>query len=260
MRRRVPVRRMRIRTLAVVTAIVALSAAAGVALVGGADKATGDDDYLRNFHVAPPKEVIRAEEAANRDDVSEDDISVPDPYVPPKDARPERYGPYLLVPRGWIGPVEEQRAVPGSPTPRPGAATNDLARVLTSPLWDVTYVPDGFEALRAGSPDVENNVTVQYAAAHPNGNPADFVYMDIGAWVVGVRPLHVLTWTDGPNAFRTTDVRGMPAVFWYGKDGEESSSIQLRVFDERSGVEYWVSADALVGVAEAERVLEGMLP
>lgn len=229
----------------------------GVVLIAVAsdERATADDDYLRNFQVVPTAEEVVVEARAAGETGP---IHVPQRELPQPDAVPTRFGPYLLVPEGWIGPREET-SVLDVPMPE-GTPTTDLAVLQSSALWRAPEgLPGELELIEGRSDALDFNVILTFGERAQSGagyaNMLDFAVMRILT-----DPIDVPTW-GSQDSWMTTEIDGHPAVLWYGPELDGGlRHFAIRIVDEESGLEYSASTLSRYTPDQITALVRSMLP
>ncbi|MCY3657040.1 MAG: helix-turn-helix transcriptional regulator [Chloroflexi bacterium] len=174
---------------------------------------------------------------------------------------PIRYGPYLLIPTDWDGPLEEHAevalpAVAGAAVegdhPLPEWPSFEVEEVRRHPLWREPAVPAGWmltgaqardsEELLAGWEDDEHAVLVTIAR-HVN------------------RPSYVAT-PGGPeaNVWEARTIAGRPAVLWYDPTGTLGLGSSVEIYDDSQGIEYGVHAYTSVEIDIVIAMARSLLP
>lgn len=129
------------RRLGVAALVIVLS------LVGAAVVIGDEGDFM---YGTPSEEDII--EAARERGIT-GPVNVPTPAVPDPEARPDAYGPYLMVPRGWDGPLPDLTVIADIPDV-PGASS--IADTQKSDLWITPlHLPPGYRLVGAVSGNLE---------------------------------------------------------------------------------------------------------
>lgn len=207
-----------------------------------------DPAYLVNFDlVASQAEQRAALEAL----LPGRPVSVPEVRIPGPEEKPRRSGPYLVLPEGWSGPVEESEPVDDPPPlPTEDSRVTDLATLQRSDLWrDVSNLPARYEFVGAGSTALGYDLVLTYREPNTGGRPGI-----LGEVEVAIRRPHELpikvSVVGPPEWTRETDVAGLPGLIWEGhKPDGQVYGTDVRAFDAASGIEYFVRG---VGVSTTE--------
>lgn len=234
---------MKVSARWVVTGIASVAIIAAGLFVG---ERTEAHEHLANFLFAPSEEDIQK---------AEGDVFVPDRDQPPQASDvPVRYGPYLLVPRGWVGPLEDAAVIPDPPPfPSDATSTRSLSEVRGSVVWSEPDLPVGFEVLSAGSEHVEYNAFITFG--NERGDVAQ-----VSAWRVPVRPIHVNVWggDEEESRFEQIELLALPGLLLVNPAVNGSEEYQIRAFDDSSGIEYAILSNGLTR-SEVIRAIEGMI-
>jgi hypothetical protein len=184
-------------------------------------------------------------------------IFVPEREEPDPNARPERYGPYLLVPQGWSGPLDATTII-AEVDRRVGSA--DLNEVRTSELWiDARNVPSDYRLTRADSENLDAEVRQVFET---RGGDGVFLLYILRQQVL---PIQVETWNTKPkegetaNFYELTEIRGLPTVISHRTE-DGGFSVTVDTFDAATGLRYVVhSLDTHLPEKQAVEILEGIL-
>lgn len=200
-----------------------------------------DTEYLDNFDLGPSQqEQIEAERARGL----EGDLHVPTPAPPPPSLKPELFGPFLLIPDGWVGELpagsDSVPHIPYDPTRHPSDPSEEDIRM--SSLWRDPVLPDGFALVDIGTDGIEFSVTQRWARADES-DPGYDVSIDLLWGRPQYLPFRIGTWGGiGANVFETTQIDGNPSVTWQPPDGVVEGTgvtgVTVWIFDETDRILY----------------------
>ena len=155
---------------------------------------------------------------------------------------PIRFGPYLLIPTGWTGALEEFVHV-GIPAPASGVAgrsasalptwpSENIAEVRRHPLWRDPVLPTGW-VLHAAKAHGDHSLTAWY------GDEESLVAITMGQYKN--RPWRRTT-PGGPesNIWEARVIDGHMAIVWYDPRNAASDLNMVEIFDGATEVEYRV--------------------
>lgn len=184
--------------------------------------------------------------------------------LPPPDLVPERHGPFLLVPDGWTGPIENADPVPFHPydaSRYPAEPTDQDIR--NSTLWRLpSFTPKGFTLDSIETDGIEFSVRQRWT--RPDERDLGYtVNIDLLWWRPAVLPIRIGTW-GGPDAniFTSTTIDGNPAVLWHPSDDNVDdggiTSVTVWVFDERAGIVYTAQSYGRVTVDDLRNMVSSL--
>ena len=217
-----------------------------VALVGYSMTRTGgataqDTEYLENFNIGPsPAEELERERNAG----VEGEVHIPPDNFPSPDATPEAYGPFYIVPQGWIGPEDYDEV--RLPDQWDGGSAPELTEenIRASDLWrEGVELPSGFDWTLANirSEGVGLDVLTVYTAPRL-GTDHGTIVLELHWGHRQSLPIRVATWPGSPLEKTTLDEH--PALIRRPLPGGSESSV-VRVFDEATGIEYTATVSGL---------------
>lgn len=232
-------RSWRIAAVAAVAVIVAALFVAGLALTSGGGGTAQDTEYLKNFRLGEtPAEQLAIERAAG----VEGPINIPPDNLPKPDDKPVLFGPFYLVPEGWIGAKLERVRVTEHVWDFATAPKPTEENIRASDLWrEPSALPPGFDWRldNVWSEGIGLSVWQEYRAPRPV-DPSGQTFLDFMVSRPQSLPIEIPTWGgEGANIFVTTTIDGMPAVLWHAPDrGPGPIGVTAWIFDEPTGIAY----------------------
>lgn len=220
-------------------------AAAGALITVGVMTHSGvsaeDFRYLQNFRIGPS---VAQEAESLRAAGIEGNVHIPAGRLPNPTDRPARYGPYLLIPEGWIGAVEESRLIDDPPPlPGHGEPSHTLAELQSSELWREPALPDGFSMSGAGTQALGFDIVQKFVRPAAEGGGVSGT-IEVTVWRPPSRPIRVTSFAAGPASMSlsTTTIDDMPALLWEAPAELPGFGVHVRAFDDASGTEYGIRA------------------
>ena len=167
----------------------------------------------------------------------------PPPVNSPDITSPIRHGPFLLIPSRWDGAVEDQQAVPLSPTPGtmpenpndpiPTWPSTDIAEIRRHPLWNEPDTPEGWTLFYAEAQSY--GITLRY---HDGVG-----HLEIQVSRASLLPIynrHIETSPYGGRIHEAAEISGRPAILWYTPTNDSGLNVTVQVYDYASAVLYKV--------------------
>lgn len=225
-------------------------------LMPSANAETGE--HLDNFALVAPPDAQRSSVESLFPGRA---VYVPNLRLPGANEVPYRHGPYLVVPEGWRGELETVAPIPDlPPIPTETSVVTDLRVLTASDLWrDVAGIPEGFERTVVLSSAL--GYDIQQIYRKPAGPDSRAILGEVRTIVrrPAVRPLTVEV--VGPMAWiESREVEGLPALVWEGHKPDGSLyGTDIWVFDEDSGVEYFVRAVGAATTSDALAVVRSLI-
>ena len=158
---------------------------------------------------------------------------------------PVRHGPYLLVPSGWTGDVEDAAPVPAPSDTRASRAA-DASPTATVAPWEVTF--DLVEARRHPywrDPELPGGWTFAKAEANYEGIDGYIAFYLDSLGGLGLeyqvarnswQPREIRA-VDGMSIHELRLIDGCPAVVRYSPSGNLTQVTKALIFDEASGID-----------------------
>ena len=158
---------------------------------------------------------------------------------------PVRHGPYLLVPSGWTGGVEDAAPVP-TPSDTGASRAADASPTATTAPWEVTF--DLVEARRHPywrDPELPGGWTFAKAEANYEGIDGYIAFYLDSLGGLGLeyqvarnfwQPREIRA-VDGMSIHELRLIDGRPAVVRYSPSGNLTQVTKALIFDEASGID-----------------------
>ena len=158
---------------------------------------------------------------------------------------PVRHGPYLLVPSGWTGGVEDAAPVP-TPSDTGASRAADASPTATTAPWEVTF--DLVEARRHPywrDPELPGGWTFAKAEANYEGIDGYIAFYLDSLGGLGLeyqvarnfwQPRKIRA-VDGMSIHELRLIDGRPAVVRYSPSGNLTQVTKALIFDEASGID-----------------------
>ena len=156
---------------------------------------------------------------------------------------PVRHGPFLLIPDGWTGEIQQEVRVTNEPsearaTSSPADAMDGPADVQEHPLWSEPELPAGW-VLASVDIAFDDYLATTYTPADRAG------YVEAHVWELAWAPFYVRyvdPTSSGGQIDETRMIDGHPATLSYDPTNRNGLSVTVTIFNASSGIVYQVQS------------------